>query len=87
MFSLLIAFGMIYGLGHWIWRLHHTIVTKSSDAAREHDELRRVAEAAASDAASCAAVIDKLDVLPQPRRRRLQVVRDEARGVSNWNWE
>lgn len=81
MLCLLIVFGMIYGLGHWIWK----ICQRQAADDQERGEIRDIAETAASDAASCAAVIDKLDILPQ--RRRLRVVTDKTRGVSTWNWE
>lgn len=85
MFCLLVAFIMIYGLGHWIWKVHQRLRTKEEEAAQEHAELRKVAETAASDAASCVAVIDKFGT--PPKRRHMRAVRDENTGVSTWDWK
>ena len=88
MLSILIILGMIYGMGHLLWKLwQRQDATDQRQAAtdRKHDQTREVAEAAASDAAACAAVIDRIEA-PRPRPR-LRAVRDERRGVSTWDWE
>lgn len=80
MVCVLVLFGMIYGIGHLVWKLWQ----RQDAAERDHDQTREVAEAAASDAAACAAVIDRLE---RPRRRRLHAVQDKTRGVSTWTME
>lgn len=76
---LLIAFVLIYGIGHWHWK-------ECRRHRAEEQRIREVAEAAASDAASCAAVIDKLGN-HLAKRRHLYSVRDEKLGVSVWKLE
>lgn len=85
---LLIVIGMIYGIGCWLYYECRRRRAYEADAIKDRQQIRAVAESAASEAASCAAVIDKLDT-PRPRQtgRRLQAVRDERSGVSTWNWE
>ncbi|MGB3443831.1 MAG: hypothetical protein WBA97_34270 [Actinophytocola sp.] len=79
MLYLLIGFGMIYGLGHWHWSECRRRRDFELDAWQDRREIRQVAEAAASDAAACAAVIDRINK-PAKSRRHLRAVRDDKRG-------
>lgn len=85
MFCLVIILLMIFGIGRWVWAIHNRLHTKEDEAALEHAEIRKAVESAASDAASCAAVIDKIGI--PPPRRKLHAVRDEVTKVSTWHWE
>lgn len=85
MLCLLIVLFMIVGMGRWQWNECRRRRRFEQSALRDRDEIREVAESAASEAASCAAVIDRIGA-PQPRRK-LHVVRDSTTGVSTWNWE
>ncbi len=76
MLSLLIIIIMIYAVGHWHYRECQRRRIWEDEAVQDRWEIREVAEVAASEAASCAAVIDKIGTTePQPNRR-LWAVRD-----------
>jgi hypothetical protein len=85
MLCVVITILMIYAVGHWQWKECRRRRQFEADAVRDRQEIREVAEAAASDAASCAAVIDKLG--NPPKRRHMHAVRDDNLGVSVWKWE
>lgn len=87
MLCTVIFIGMIYAIGHWhyseclrrrAWELHADV---------DRQDIRDVAEGAASEAASCAAVIDKIGTPAAPRRRQLHAVHDQRSGVATWHWE
>jgi hypothetical protein len=82
MLILLIIIGMIYGVGHWQWKECRRRRAFEEDALRDRQQLREVAETAASEAASCAAVIERLG--KTKAHRKLRAVRDEPHGVSTW---
>lgn len=71
--------GLIFTIGFWLyWERRHN--------RRDRKETRAVADQAASDAKSCADVLDRLE--PTGRKRRaLHVVRDENTGLHSWHFE
>lgn len=81
---------MIYAIGHWLYRECARRRAWELKADNDRQEIRDVAETAANEAASCAAVIDKLGTGSEPppqKRSRLRAVHDDRTGVSTWNWE
>lgn len=76
---------MIGAIGWALYRESERRKAADVAAAQDRRDIRRVAEGAASDAASCVAVVDRIDNLP--RRPRLRAVRDDATRVSTWHWE
>jgi hypothetical protein len=86
MFCVVITMLMVYGVGHWQWKECRRRKAFEADAIRDRQELREKADAAASDAAACAAVIDRMEN-HHPQRRRLHAVRNEQTGVSTWTME
>jgi hypothetical protein len=81
-----INFVLIAAIGSWLYRECRRRRRKDTWDAQDRTEVRTVAETAASDAASCAAIIDRLETNGQPRRR-LHAVHDERSGKSSWHWE
>lgn len=74
---LLIITGMIYTIGRWQHRECRRRRAVERAATRDRAKIRGIAEQAASEAASCAAVIDRI---PLTQERRLHLTTDQ-RGI------
>lgn len=78
----LIIAGLIFAMG--CWQRHECQLRRRAErhATLERTKIRELAERAASDAESCAALIARIDITPQPRPR-LHAVRDDHTGQSS----
>lgn len=81
-----INFVLICVLGSWLYWERRRRRMVEDGYTQDIDELHVVADKAASEAASCATVLDRYGACNHASRRRLHAVRNERTGTSSWHW-